>query len=575
METTRGQLIRADLLVVFLIVLFLALGARLYLLQHVRHEEYLELQRKQALTVVSISPQRGTVRDRDGKPLAISIPVESVYADPRQIPDRRAAAVQLAAATGEDEALLLERLSPERHEVLIRRKLTPEQATAVRALAIPGVSFRREFKRVYPEGLLACHILGFADLEEIGREGLERTLQDDLAGKPGRHTVSRDALQHKIDTGEDVANPSTPGHDVTLTIDTTVQYFVERALDETMKEWDAASAGAVLIDVRTGDILALASRPGFDPNLYSEASDAARKNRAVTDPLEPGSTIKPLVVAASLQFGQHTLTDLIDCENGSWTEGRRTISDHHGYGRLTVKEVIAKSSNIGIGKIGLELGRERLHPWLRALRFGEASRCGLPGESSGLLHPMKDWTRDSIKSVSMGYYVLVTPLQMAAAYAALANKGLPLRPRLIRRVENPESGEIVRDYDIEVLAQKPMMTARAWQDAMSCIEEVVANGTGKKAAVPGYRVGGKTGTACKAVNGKYTNTKVATLFAAVAPISDPRIALVVVVDEPRGAPFAGTVAAPVAGAILKDVLRFLQIPPDSPSELVDRAESPK
>lgn len=562
MESTREQHLRADFFVGMLVLLFLTLGARLWSLQHDRHEEFLEAQQRQALTVIPLAPQRGTVRDTHGKPLAISVPIESVWADPRQIEDKAGAAALLAQAVDEEPAILLERLSSEKHEVLIGRKVAPEQAEAVRKLALNGVSFRREFKRVYPEGTLGCHFLGFVNIDEIGCEGLELALSAELAGKPGKRTVSRDALQNRIETEDPDAVPATPGLDVTLTIDTTLQYFVEKALDQVMKDWDPVSTSGVLLDVRTGDILALASRPGFDPNRYGEATPAARRNRAITDPMEPGSTFKPFVVSAVLEFGLHSPTDLIDCENGCWVEGKRTIRDHAHYGMLTVQDVIAKSSNIGIGKLGLELGKERMRPWLSALQFGEPTECGLPGESNGVLHPLSRWGRDSVKSVSMGYEVEATPLQLAAAYAALANRGMPMKPRLIRRIEDPETGKPVREPAPRPALAEPLMTESAWRDLMDMLREVVDTGTGKKAKVPGYHVGGKTGTANKAVNGHYTSAKVATFFAAVAPTSDPRVVLVIVVDEPRGAPFAGTVAAPVAGQILVDALRYLQIPPD-------------
>ncbi len=563
MEPYRGRQVRANLLAGILIALLGGLAFRCWRIQHQRHAEYLEIQRRQALTTVSVAPQRGTIRDAHGKTLAISIPVESVWIDPRQLSDPRDAAQRLAEAVGEDPEVLGQRLESDRREVPVKRKVTPEQAAAVRALRIPGVSFRREFRRAYPEGILACHLLGFADLEETGREGLEFALEAQLAGMPGRHVVSRDALQNRIDLCEEEGTPPIPGLDVVLTLDSTVQYHVERALDQAMRDWHAASACAVLLDVRTGDILALAARPCFDPNRYGQSSAEDRKNRAVTDPLEPGSTMKPFIVAAVLQYRLHSPTDGVDCENGVWTEGRRTIRDHHGYSVLSVRDVIAKSSNIGIGKLGLELGRERLHDWLEQLGFGRASGCRLPKESSGLVHPLARWGRDSVKSVSMGYEILATPLQMAAAYATLANRGIPVRPRIVRRIEDPETGRPEREV-ADPAPAAPLLSEAAWRDWMEILGEVVASGTGVKAKVSGYRVGGKTGTARKTVRGVYSSSKVATLFAAIAPVSDPRVALVVVLDEPRGAPFAGTAVGPVAGAILKEVLRHLQIPPDAP-----------
>lgn len=504
------------------------------------------------LRTEKISAHRGMITDRNGEPLAISTPVDSIWANPKELASAVDRVPKLAAALGIDADLLIRRItrSMDKEFIYLKRHLSPERAQEVLALKLPGVSVQREYRRYYPAGEVTGHLIGFTDIDDEGQEGLELAFNHWLAGESGAKRVLKDRLGRSVENVESIRPPH-HGKELRSSIDLRIQYLAYRALKAAIRSYDAASGSIVVLDVKTGEVLAIVNQPTYNPNDRAQYSAARYRNRAITDIFEPGSSIKPLIVAAALESGQYRPSSIIDTSPGYVTIGAKKIEDHRNLGRISLTTILARSSNVGVTKLAMSLAPDQLWSTLTNFGLGTMTASGFPGESAGLLTHYDHWQDISQATLGYGYGVSVTPLQLAQAYASFGNQGR-MQPVSLISIEKPGDGEQVISADTAAAVKR-------------MLEEVVKpGGTGTKASVPGYRIAGKTGTAWKSGIGGYSQDKYFSIFAGLAPASEPRLAAVVIIDEPGGELYYGSdVAAPVFSEIMAESLRLLAIPPDA------------
>jgi cell division protein FtsI (penicillin-binding protein 3) len=503
------------------------------------------------LRVVSLPAHRGKILDRNGEPLAISTPVESVWVNPQALGGEQQRLPELTKLLSLDydkvQRLLASRA--DREFIYLRRHISPGLASQVAALKIPGVYLQREYRRYYPGGEVAAHILGFTNIDDSGQEGIELAYEEWLDGEPGAKRVVKDGNHKIIEDVESIRRPR-PGKNLVLSIDRRIQYLAYRELKAVMKEHKARSASAVVLDVKNGEVIAMVNQPSFNPNNRQQLRSSSMRNRAVTDVFEPGSTMKPFIVASALESGRYQPETPVATSPGWLRVGVNTVRDVHDYGQLDVSGVIRKSSNVGISKIALSLPAEEIWTLLTELGFGAQTFSGFPGEASGLLSYHGDWNAIETATLAYGYGVSVTPLQLAQAYAVLATGGIKRSVAFLR--------------DSEVTEERRIMPAVIAQQVRNMLEQAAGpNGTAPLAQVPGYRVAGKTGTVKKSSAGGYSSNKYLAVFAGMAPASDPRFVMVVMVDEPaNGKYYGGQVAAPVFSKVMVGALRLMAVPPD-------------
>jgi cell division protein FtsI (penicillin-binding protein 3) len=537
---------RIRLLLVFFVLAFLATFGRAVWLQAVQARPLDRMARGQHDVTIDVPAARGSILDRNGVELAIGRQAITVFANPRQVADPRATAIAAGRVLHIDPERLYTKLADRsRGFVYLARKADPKRAEALKALDLTGLGFYPEERRVYPLGNVGSHVLGFAGLDNRGLSGLELALDRTLAGRNGRQTVVRDANGRTIDVLSAV--PAVEGRNVRLTLDDTLQANAQSVLLRTVRRWGARAASAVVLDPRTGEVLAMASEPGFDANRFSETDRDTQRNRAVTDTYEPGSTLKVVTVAAALSEGLVTPSTSFQLAP-SIHVADRVIHEAHRVDteRMTVAEILSRSSNVGTITLAELLGRSRLETWVERLGFGKKTGIDFPGETSGIL-PFY-WSGSTIGTLPIGHGIAVTPVQMAAAYAAVANGGVWMRPRLI--ADRPGK-------------RRRVMSRLVSEQLMSMLRDVVIEGTGQEAEVEGYQVAGKTGTAAKPdPRGGYSNSRYVASFVGVVPASDPRLVVLVTVDEPHGAIWGGVVAAPAFQEIARFGLQYLEIPPD-------------
>ena len=543
---------RLSLIGVFFSLVAVSLVARAVHLQ-VFNKEFLNQEADtRHLRTEKISAHRGAILDRNGEPLAISTPVDSVWANPRKLAPAVDRIPDLARILGLDPQHLIRRVtrSMEKEFLYLRRHLSPEQAEQVMALKLPGVNVQREYGRYYPAGEVAGHLVGFTNIDDEGQEGLELAFNHWLAGESGAKRVLKDRLGRAVENVASIRPPN-PGKELRTSIDLRIQYVAYRTLKAAIQAHNAESGSIVILDVQTGEVLAMVNQPTYNPNDRAQYSAERYRNRAITDIFEPGSSIKPLVVAAALESGNYRPSSIVDTAPGYVIVGPKTIEDSQNLGRVSLTTILARSSNVGVTKLAMSLEPEQL--WTSMTRFGLGSRTtsGFPGESAGLLTPHNHWRDINQATLAYGYGISVTPLQLAQAYSVLGSNGIA-RPISLVALDGPADGE-------RVLAQDTANSVRRM------LEEVVRpGGTGMKAAVTGYRVAGKTGTAWKFATGGYSKDKYISIFAGLAPASDPRLAAVVVIDEPSGELYYGSdVAAPVFAEVMSESLRLLAVPPDA------------
>ncbi|MDS4032291.1 MAG: penicillin-binding transpeptidase domain-containing protein [Candidatus Contendobacter sp.] len=499
---------------------------------------------------MDVPAHRGMILDRNGEPLAVSSPVDSIWVDPREFLNQHDRWPQLATALEMTTAELEQKLAGRGRFAWLRRHLAPSVAQRVLDLDIPGVYARREYRRYYPDAEVTSHLLGFTDIDDMGQDGLEKAFEARLRGVPGQKRVIQDRLGRVVAEVENLRAPQ-PGQTQILSIDRRLQYLAYRALKTAVVENKANAGAAVIVDVRTGEILAMVNQPAGNPNNRAELHGDLLRNRAITDVCEPGSTVKPFTAALGLESGKWTPSTLVDTT--PMRIGRYTVRDTHNYGTIDVTHVISKSSNVGVTKIALSMPAERLWQLYKNLGFGAPTGVvGKDSEQAGVLRHFSKWAEIGHANHSFGYGFSLTILQLAQAYVVLAADGVRRPLTLLKREQRLDPTE-----------ERRVLSARAVRQVRVMMEEVVTReGTGLKASVPGYRVAGKTGTARKIAGGHYTNRYFA-LFAGMAPASDPRLVMVILIDEPKsGAYYGGTVAAPVFSATMGGALRILNVTPD-------------
>lgn len=538
--------------------LLAAVFGRALILQVYERERLRELAQDQYVRQIEIPARRGDIFDRHGVPLAQSVEMDSIWVDPSLLPSPAANARVLARAVHADPEELRARFSRAKRFAWVKRQAKPEEVSAVKTLALPGIGFTREPRRFYPHRELAAQVIGFAGLDGSGLEGLEMAFDQELSGQNLQLLGLRDARGRKLLTQGTLYPPNRQGASLTLTLDRQVQYFSEKALAKAVEEAKAVSGMAVVLDPATGEILALTSSPSFNPNTPEEGSKPLFRNRAALDVFEPGSTFKSFSIAAALDAGAIKPEDVFYCEEGAWDVGRHTIHDTHPHGWLTPAKILQVSSNIGAAKIAQVLGRERLLRYYERFGFGERSQLGLSGEPRGALpFPKADV---SLATASFGHGVSATAVQLASAYAALANHGILMRPWLVSKVVDPDGAVLLQRGPVEVRRVVSVQTARL---IVSMLEGVVEReGTAPKARMSEYRVAGKTGTAQKVdpVAGGYSDRRIAS-FAGIVPAEDPRLVILVVIDEPKTDVYGGHVAAPAFREIAAAVLAYRGVPP--------------
>ena len=547
--------VRNAIVLLFFLAGMMLLAARAVYLQAL-NTDFLQSQgNARHSRLVKDNSHRGMILDRNGSPLAVSTPVDSVWAHPPTLAEERRKWPRLAALLGMSTHELAQLLSKHdgREFMYVKRHVPPALTERVMALKVPGVALQREYRRYYPLGSVAGHVIGFTNVDDQGQEGTELAFDSWLRAVPGAKRLLRDLQGNAVEVAESVVLPK-PGKDLVLSIDRRIQYLAYRELKAAVTEHNARAGSAIVLDAHTGEVLALVNEPDFNPNNRAGLRSGTFRNRAVTDLFEPGSTLKPFTVACALESGKFSASTVIDTTPGSLQIGDRTIRDVHNYGVLTVAGVIEKSSNVGASKIALALNKKSLWEMLRHVGFGETTGARLPGEVPGLLNPSSRWVPVEQASISFGYGISVTPLQLARAYLVLANDGEAL-PLTMLHTDSPAQGERVMS----------VTTARRLQ---SMLELAVSDaGTGKAAQVADYRVAGKTGTVRKLTAGGYSEEKYISWFAGFAPASSPRLVMVVAIDEPtRGGYYGGEIAAPVFGRVLTGALRLLDVPPDAPRQ---------
>jgi len=565
---------RALILFVFFACALLALIGRLAYVQVVKHEELSRLAERQRSKTITLRPKRGPILDRHGEPLAVSSHAESVFALPARIDSPEDLSRRLAPLLSERREEILKRLQTDRAFVWVKRKLPPSVAQAVKALGEPGLGFVQESLRLYPNRELAAHVLGFEGLDGRGLEGMERAWDSHLAGEPGLALVERDALGREVTGLAAVLKPSTPGQGVALTLDTTIQYLAEKEVETAWRRTRAKSAMAIVLDPRTGELLALAVRPTFNPNNFATATSNEWRNRAVTDPFEPGSTFKVILAAAALEERVVRPGDRFYGEQGAITVASTVIHDWKRYGWLTFSEVLQNSSNVGAVKVGLALGRERYYRYIAGFGFGSLTGVGLPGESRGQVRTPERWSGLSLATLSIGQEVSVTALQMVAAFGAVANGGRLMQPQVVRAVLDSRGRE-ARGFEPRAIRQ--VISPETARTLTQILTRVVTDGTGRYAAIPGYDVAGKTGTAQKVdqATKRYSRAPGILSFVGFAPADDPRIVMLVLLDEPRNEKWGSEAAAPIFAALGREVLRYLSVSPrDTPPVQIVRGLEP-
>ena len=558
MGPSRG---RRYVLLFFLLSGFGVILFRLVSLQVLQAAELTARADRQHQKSVTLEGVRGTVTDRHGKVLAMNVEVPSIFGVPTSLDSPANAAKSLSSVLHIRRDDIEKKLRQDKHFVWLARKVEPEKGRRLEQLSIDGIGMVMEGRRFYPKGPLLAHVLGFVGMDGVGLEGLERRYESQLHGEKQLTILQRDALGRTVFPKGLREQVPAAGHALTLTIDEVIQYIAEKELEEAVDHARAKSGTIIVMEPQSGAILAMAVSPRFDPNAVASLTADRWRNRALTDTYEPGSTMKVVVAAAALEERVMMPGSMLFGENGRMTVANTTIHDHEKLGWMTFAQMMQKSSNIGAAKTGILLGQQRLYRYLQAFGFGQRTGIDLPGEVVGLLKSPREWGRRSLASISMGQEIGVTPLQMVSAVSAIANDGVLMKPYVVSGVSDQKS-QLVK----EVLPQvrRRVVSPATARTLTTILEGVVASGTGTKAAIPGFRVAGKTGTAQKVDprTGAYSSVLSVGSFVGFVPAHAPRLAMIVVIDEPQGEAWGGVVAAPVFRRVGEQVLTYLGVPRD-------------
>lgn len=536
-------------------IFFLVCLLRLFFIQGFCNQYLTSLAKKQQSLYIELEPRRGTIFDRNLKPLVINLPCESLYAVPKEITDKHKTANLLLPILNVDYDYLSGRLSRLKSFIWLARKLPDEVVESIKALNLKGLYFIKENKRVYPNLYLASHVIGFAGLDNKGLEGIELYYDSYLRGIPGWGVILRDARQAKLGLWQKLVLPC-DGYNLRLTIDEVIQVIVEQELDRLVQEFHPKGASIIVMEPTSGEILALANRPNFDLNKAIQTDSQIRRNRLICDLFEPGSVFKIVTASAALEESVMNEQERIFCENGAYRVANHTLHDHRPHGWLTFSEVIEQSSNIGVTKIAQSAGKNLIYQYIRRFGFGKKLGVDLPGEITGMIKEPKYWSKTSIGAVPIGQEVGVTALQLASAISVVANQGRLMKPYIVREIQD-KYGETIKRSSPQVLGEA--ISAQTALRLKEILVRAVENGTGKMARVEGIRVAGKTGTAQKLEpDGRYSHNKFVASFIGFAPADNPKIALVIVVDEPRPYYFGGVVCAPAFKNIAAQALKYLE-----------------
>lgn len=546
------------------VLAFVAVASRAWYLQIHCRDQWLKRAENQHQKVIPLTPQRGAIYDRNGEELALSIEVDSIYVNPYQVKDVAVTARRLAPLIGMREKAVRAKLGSKKRFVWLKRQVSPVESRRVRDLKLPGVHFIKEHKRYYPNGSLGAQVIGFTGLDPHGLEGLELAYDSVVLGEGGYLVIERDNLGRGIAGDEGAVNGASNGGSLYLTLDKNIQYIAEKELAAAVGALQAKAGTVVVLDPRTGAVLAMASQPDFNPNAFNRYGPRNYRNRAIADAFEPGSTLKTFLLAAAIEQGVIGPKDRVYCEKGRYKVGGKEIHDHHPYGWLTVGEVLKYSSNIGAAKIGKALERERFYRALRDFGFGRRTGIGLPGEAAGRLRPPEDWFEVDLAAISFGQGMTATPLQIATAMAAIANGGYLMQPYIVERAVDGY-GQTIESHGPSIVRR--VVSERTAQIVRRMLEMAVEKGgTGTLAAVPGFRVAGKTGTAQKVdpVAGGYAVDRYVASFVGFVPAEDPKLVILVLIDEPKGKSYGGLAAAPVFSRIASQALAQLKVAPKRP-----------
>jgi len=548
---------RAVILNTVVIFSFFLVSLRLVDLMIVHHKRFYDSAQKQHIKVEDIQVRRGIIVDRRGRELALNLDLDSIYADPKHLDREGNDVKRLASVIAREPKAVLAKIPDKGRFIWVERKLDPATADKIRALKIEGLGFLPEAKRFYPKADLASHILGFVGMDNQALEGIELKFDKYLKTSGGKITVERDAGGRTLSPG---VNTEVKGNNIVLTIDEVLQRIVEKELDKAMARWKAAAASVIMMDPLTGEILALANRPAYDPNRGGSAAASAKRDRAITDLYEPGSTFKIVIGVASLEEKILKPGTLFDVSRGSIEVGGKNIHDAHKHGVLTFKEVIQKSSNVGSIMIGMKLGKDRVYKYAKLLGIGEKTGVDLPGEVTGWIPRPERWSSTSIGAIPIGQEVAVTPLQMLRAYSAIANGGFLVNPHVTSEIISPRGEVVVSFKNKDMNRIISAKTAETFKDILKSVVE--EGGTGTSASVDGNAVAGKTGTAqiIDPRTKRYSKDKYVSSFVGFVPADNPRIAMIVVVYEPKGQIYGGAVAAPVFRDIAGQALSYMNIP---------------
>jgi cell division protein FtsI/penicillin-binding protein 2 len=547
--------------------LFSVFSFRLIYLQMIKHDEYAGLAAEKHVYKQSIYAERGAIVDRNNEVLAHNIPGETIVADATHVNDVEKLASLLGEHLKLPAAELREKLSGSRRYIVLKRQVPQPHAVELReklkSQSLRGVYFERDATRVYPNGSMLCHVIGFTDFDHKGIQGVEASMEQYLHGQDGYRYIEHNRAGQELVLYRGQERAPRDGYKVQLTVDLNLQHIVEQEIDAAVREFRPEKATIILMHPHTGEILAMANRPHFDLNERTEAKPEQMKNRAIIDMVEPGSTFKIVTAAAALNEKKVRPDTYIHCENGIWNYGGRPLHDHHGYGSMSVQDILIKSSNIGVAKMAIALGEGKFYEYIRRFGFGERTGIELPGEIPGIVRAPQSWSKISITRIPMGHEVAVTPLQMTAGMAVIANGGKLVTPRIVRSITNAE-GETVSEFTPSVLRQ--VISPQTAQQISEALQGVVSEkGTAKAAAVGGFTVAGKTGTAQKVdPKGGYTPGKYVVSFSGYMPAENPAIVGLVIIDDAKTGSelnYGGTVAAPIFARVAEKAARYLDLQP--------------
>jgi cell division protein FtsI (penicillin-binding protein 3) len=540
---------------------FVLIVGRMFQLQVLKKEQLYKLAAQQHHIQIPLLPKRGTIYDSKGNELAVSIEVDSVYADARKVDEVGRTASRLASILQIDQEELERRLKSHRSFEWIQRKISSKEVSEIKALGLPGIYFLKENRRFYPNSQLAAHVIGFVGLDSKGLEGVEFQYDDLLNGKGDVWKLERDARGREIAMGNTPFEKEDHHRNIFLTLDKHIQHVAETQLSGGVQKWGAKGGMVIAMDPMTGKILAMASCPFFNPNQFIQYRPKSWRNRAISDVFEPGSLFKVFLAAATLEEKVVQPSDSFFCENGSYTVYDRTLHDHSKHGWLTFQQIIKFSSNIGASKVGEKMGKERFYRYISAFGFGEKTRIGIPGESKGILNHPRYWPPVALDTISFGQGISVTGIQLVTGLSAIANGGFLMKPYVVEKITN-EKGEVIQSFKPEVVRR--VISEETAKKVTSLLKVATEKGgTGEGAVPTGYEVVGKTGTAQKVdtLLGGYSEDRYTSGFLGFAPIDEPKIVLLVVIDEPQESAYGGVVAAPIFKAIMEKILPYLNVHP--------------